>query len=1262
VIGPFSWLGRRWLTRNLGCDHAISRSKRPARGIAENLHANIGRTIFAGVLTAILASGTVTTVHADGGTGGTSNDLTTGGAGGAGADGTAGSPGNTSGSQGGGGGGGGAGGGTGGSGGAGVGTGGAGGTGGTIGVPNGGTGGNGSTGGGGGGGGGGYNGNGSGSATITNGSPLAGGAGGNGGSGANGGGGGGGGAGGYGAIVTGGGASSNTSTISGGLGGNGGGILSGTGSGGNGGDGGIGLQFTGLNAIFTNSGSVTGGSGGTGGIGGSNGSPGIGGGGIIGSSLNVINSGTISGGLGGDGLTRANAITFSGGNNILELQSGSGFVGNVVGSSGDTLKLGGTTNASFDVSQIGPAAFFRGFSLFEKTGSSTWTLTGTTAAATPWAINQGTLSISSDSNLGASGPISFDGGTLQFGVDGITSSRTITLKAGGGIFDTQAFTATLDGQLTGLGGVRVTGNGGTLILTNTSNDYTGTTTVDANNTLIAKDSSLSGATGALTNYGTTIFKQTANSASVFGGDISNAGSLIFTQATGTTGTYGGAISDGTSAGTVEIGGTGGGGTFNFTGLNTYTGTTTVDADNTLISNDNSLSGATGTLTNNGTTIFKQTAISASVFGGGISNAGSLIFTQATGTTGTYGGAISDGTSAGTVEIGGTGGGGTFNFTGLNTYTGTTTVDADNTLISIDNSLSGATGTLTNNGTAIFKQTANSASVFGGDISNAGSLIFTQATGTTGTYGGMISDGTSAGTVEIGGTGGGGTVVFTGTNTYTGLTTVDSGNTLIVNGSMTGAVSVDGTLMGQGSVGTTTIQSGGTLQPGTVGAPLTINGNLTQAAGSTFAVQVNPTNSDQVIVNGTADISPSGTNLSLTVAPGSYTPGQSYTLLTATGGLTGTFGSTVQSGGSSNVIFVEKYLPNELDLVVLPTTVGSGDIYANMATIGVQTSTVELQLISNRLAGLAGPFSNSGFASAGRPAGAVQLASSTANGSVRVLPCQSLPQNASTWTTWAQGYGLAGNLSGGFNYGLGGTVFGADHWLDECNMVGLLGGYAGTSLGQSATNAHSQINGYQVGLYELHRQELFYLSNIDAFSNSTYNVSREAIPGVTATGNSHGNQWSHYTEAGVTLGEGSIRMQPFAGLQYIYLDQGGFTESGAGNLNMTTNSQIVNSTRGNLGLRLSHDLCVGGIRVVPMLGARYQREWGDGTQLLSSSFQGAPTLIYSTTGGKTGRDFGMFTIGGTAFLTNHCSLYGSVDSQVASYYTAVIGSGGFQLAW
>jgi hypothetical protein len=43
---------------------------------------------------------------------------------------------------------------------------------------------------------------------------------------------------------------------------------------------------------------------------------------------------------------------------------------------------------------------YRGFQAFEKTGSSTWTLTGTQSGVTSWTIAQGALSISSDGVLG----------------------------------------------------------------------------------------------------------------------------------------------------------------------------------------------------------------------------------------------------------------------------------------------------------------------------------------------------------------------------------------------------------------------------------------------------------------------------------------------------------------------------------------------------------------------------------------------------------------------------------------------------------------------------------------------------------------------------------------------------------------------------------------------------------------------------------------------------------------------------------------------
>jgi len=307
---------------------------------------------------------------------------------------------------------------------------GAGGPGGTAGSPNGGNGA--SAGQGSGGGGGGFNGNGGTGVLLA--APFAlvggnGGAGGNAAAGFNGGGGGG--AGGYGAVLTGSGpyVVGGSSSIAGGNGGAGGNGAIGVGpaGGGSGGDGGVGVQFTQSGVTLTNAGTITGGNGGARGLGGAaNGNFGAGGAGVVGSGLTIVNSGTVTGGLSGDGVTRANAIMFTGGTNTLELQAGSSITGNVVAfSTADTFRLGGTTNASFDVSQIGSSAQYQGFGVFQKTGTSTWTLTGTNSTVMPWTVNAGTLVV--NGSIANSAVTVNSGGTLA----GTGTVGATTIASGG---------------------------------------------------------------------------------------------------------------------------------------------------------------------------------------------------------------------------------------------------------------------------------------------------------------------------------------------------------------------------------------------------------------------------------------------------------------------------------------------------------------------------------------------------------------------------------------------------------------------------------------------------------------------------------------------------------------------------------------------------------------------------------------------------------------------------------------------------------------
>lgn len=232
------------------------------------------------------------------------------------------------------------------------------------------------------------------------------------------------------------------------------------------------------------------------------GTGGVGGVGVIGvGNTKVINDGIIAGGLNWNGLVQANAIEFTGGGNDLEIWAGSNIQGNVIALGGiDTFALGGSVDSSFDVSQFGFPNQYQGFDLFEKRGSSLWTLTNTTNELTPWTLKGGTLSVSEEGNLGhLAGGITFDGGNLQItGTSFTTTARSLNILDGGGGIDIDhaSNTFTLNQVITGTptdGGLWKLGDG-TLVL-NGANTYTGITSAQEG-TLVIGDTAWNGASVA----------------------------------------------------------------------------------------------------------------------------------------------------------------------------------------------------------------------------------------------------------------------------------------------------------------------------------------------------------------------------------------------------------------------------------------------------------------------------------------------------------------------------------------------------------------------------------------------------------------------------------------------------------------------------------------------------------------------------------------------------------------------------------------------
>lgn len=130
-----------------------------------------------------------------------------------------------------------------------------------------------------------------------------------------------------------------------------------------------------------------------------------------------------------------------------------------------------------------------------KTGDGVLWLLGNNTYAGGTAFNGGVVTVYSDSALGAtSGGLSFNGGTLRL-ANNVTSSRSILLNSGGGVFDTGVYELVLSGLISGTGSLTKNGSG-TLVL-NSAGSYTGGTIISSGTLQMGVNNAL-GSSGSLT--------------------------------------------------------------------------------------------------------------------------------------------------------------------------------------------------------------------------------------------------------------------------------------------------------------------------------------------------------------------------------------------------------------------------------------------------------------------------------------------------------------------------------------------------------------------------------------------------------------------------------------------------------------------------------------------------------------------------------------------------------------------------------------------
>ena len=215
----------------------------------------------------------------------------------------------------------------------------------------------------------------------------------------------------------------------------------------------------------------------------------------------------------------------------------------------------------------------------------------------------------------------------------------------------------------------------------------------------------------------------------------------------------------------------------------------------------------------------------------------------------------------------------------------------------------------------------------------------------------------------------GTTVFSGLNSYAGGTTVASGILSVQGNSPTGSgtvvVNSGATLMGTGTI-TGPVTVAGTLKPGNSPGYLSLSSNLTLNAGSTFQEDIAGTTKagsstpagatgyysvtqvgGNVVIHSGATLKPQLQNLFSATEAGygsaPYVPklGDQFRMLTATGGISGRFSAMAQpaglAAGTQFVSFNNLYNSNSIDLAVIPssypTTISAASGNKNAQSVG-----------------------------------------------------------------------------------------------------------------------------------------------------------------------------------------------------------------------------------------------------------------------------------------------------------------------------------------
>jgi fibronectin-binding autotransporter adhesin len=751
----------------------------------------------------------------------------------------------------------------------------------------------------------------------------------------------------------------------------------------------------------------------------------------------------------------------------------------------------------------------------------------------------------------------------------------------------------------------------------------------------------------------------------------------------------------------------GDGALTLNGANTFTGGTTLTAGNLVVGSDHAL--GSGDLSINGAALQADTPVTlgnnVSVGSNGAtlqgaqnltlngSLSGDGVITKEGSGTATLGGSLSNfngnlavnggNLNAATAYAGGVAvaSGATANLNGANSdatvdgpVAGTLNVASGGTVNVSYSELSGVTGTVNGSGSGTTLTITDDGS---GVLPAASFANISHLNVSTGSL--EIAQGTTAS--FAGGTTAGGNLTVNGS--LNGPATIASGGALIGSGSVSGLVTVQGTLAPSGLNGA----SGAAVGSGVPGTTLTVGG-LASEAGSTTQIRTNGSGAnDSVQVNGPATL---GGQLVVQPTPGTYAASTTYTIVNASGGVSGNYSALSQTV----LPFLDATVKTDGDDVLLTLSQvasasggGTGingsavpfnqypglnaDEYSMASALQtVATSSSDLPTLLSYARGLTpaqvipafDSLTGQIYASAPQAAmaGQTQYMDSVL---YRLMLARDTGEQGVA--AWAQPYLDNARFNSTFNtdqtdYNIRGLIVGMDAMAGSYVRIGANGNFATSQTFMAQPDDQIHVHEYSAGLHALFdNTEHWWADALVSYSWLHASSSRQVDVGLyqpLANARYDGTAINGALEGGYRFQFDQWRLEPFVGAYYTRVSYDGFSEQGAGDADLDVGSSHARNFQYGPGARFIGDFGKNpnGTQFHPVLVVRYLHGSNDQFTTLNAAFDGAPDVGFTVGGVQPARNHWQGALGASFDLTSQASLYAyySVDTATRTSSNAI----------